>query len=228
MSETTLKVHPHCLMFFVDETGHEEFADPNHPVFGLGGCAIMVAAIDEVLRQPWRALKEKHFGGAAMPLHASDLREPTVPQLDALGEFFSTQRFARFAVTMNRDVLLPEGLVPYDIMAPSVRRRFEEIASRCTVAPVEIALVHEASQRGDALLERFFGPSFATVEGKPVHVHHAIMPKGDECLEVADFIIQAAGGQARRPGGPRRKDFMAIFGDPLLSSYMHIDGAEPS
>jgi hypothetical protein len=25
-----------------------------------------------------------------------------------------------------------------------------------------------------------------------------MMPKGDEALEVADFIIQAAGGQARR------------------------------
>jgi hypothetical protein len=32
-----LQVHPHCLMFFVDETGHEEFAEPKYPVFGLGG-----------------------------------------------------------------------------------------------------------------------------------------------------------------------------------------------
>jgi hypothetical protein len=27
-------------MVFVDDTGHEEFADPNYPVFGFGGCTI--------------------------------------------------------------------------------------------------------------------------------------------------------------------------------------------
>jgi hypothetical protein len=47
-----LQVHPHCLMFFVDETGHEEFADPNYPVFGLGGCALLAAAILPVLKIP--------------------------------------------------------------------------------------------------------------------------------------------------------------------------------
>jgi hypothetical protein len=30
-----LQVHPHCLMFFVDDTGQEEFADPKFPVFGM-------------------------------------------------------------------------------------------------------------------------------------------------------------------------------------------------
>jgi uncharacterized protein DUF3800 len=54
-------------MFFVDESGHEEFADPNHPVFVLGGCAIMMAAIDSVVRLPWRELKNSHFGGADKP-----------------------------------------------------------------------------------------------------------------------------------------------------------------
>jgi hypothetical protein len=62
--------------------------------------------------------------------------------------------------------------------------------------PVEVAFIHEASDRGDALLQRYFGPSSVTIDGKPVRVHHGIMPKGDEALEVADFIIQAAGGQA--------------------------------
>jgi hypothetical protein len=54
-----LTVHPHCLMFFVDETGHEEFADPNHPVFGLGGCAILAAAIENNLRTPWGEMKAR-------------------------------------------------------------------------------------------------------------------------------------------------------------------------
>jgi hypothetical protein len=52
-------------MFFTDETGHEEFADPNYPVFGLGGCAIPAAAIDLNLRQPWREMKarQRHAEG---------------------------------------------------------------------------------------------------------------------------------------------------------------------
>ena len=29
------------LVLFVDETGHECFRDPGHPVFGYGGCAVM-------------------------------------------------------------------------------------------------------------------------------------------------------------------------------------------
>jgi len=28
---------PNCLLFFVDETGHEEPSNPNYPVFGLEG-----------------------------------------------------------------------------------------------------------------------------------------------------------------------------------------------
>jgi hypothetical protein len=39
-------------MFFSDETGHEDFADPNYPVFGIGGCAVLAAAIDQNLRIP--------------------------------------------------------------------------------------------------------------------------------------------------------------------------------
>jgi hypothetical protein len=35
-----LQVGPNCLLFFIDQTDHETFADKNYPVFGLGGCAI--------------------------------------------------------------------------------------------------------------------------------------------------------------------------------------------
>lgn len=59
-----LQVHPYCLMFFTDETGHEDFADPNFPIFGMGGCGLLAAAIDQNLRQPWREMKANHFGGA--------------------------------------------------------------------------------------------------------------------------------------------------------------------
>ncbi|WP_409187581.1 DUF3800 domain-containing protein [Bradyrhizobium sp. RDM4] len=47
-----LSVGPSCLMFFIDETGHETFADPNYPVFGLGGCAIASSSIEATIAEP--------------------------------------------------------------------------------------------------------------------------------------------------------------------------------
>jgi hypothetical protein len=90
-----LKVHPHCLLFFVEKSGHEEFADPNHPVFALGGCALLASAVEPALRAPWRKLKDDFFGGANKPLHAGDLRSPRDGQLQALGDYFRKQAFAR-------------------------------------------------------------------------------------------------------------------------------------
>lgn len=65
-----LLVHPNCLMFFCDDTGHEDFRDRSFPVFGIGDRGIMAAG----LKQPWRAMKADHFGGPDVPLHASELR----------------------------------------------------------------------------------------------------------------------------------------------------------
>ena len=56
-----LQVGPNCLLFFIDETGHETFADKNYPVFGLGGCAINSSSAAAVIAEPWRAMKAAHF-----------------------------------------------------------------------------------------------------------------------------------------------------------------------
>jgi uncharacterized protein DUF3800 len=71
-----LQVGPNCLLFFIDETGHETFADKHYPVFGLGGCAINSSSAAAVIAEPWRAMKAAHFGGEDVPLHANELRNP--------------------------------------------------------------------------------------------------------------------------------------------------------
>lgn len=217
-----LIVHPHCLMFFVDETGHETFADLQYSVFGLGGCALLAAAIDPVLRTPWRNMKALHFGGADVPLHVSDLRSPTREQMEALNNFFRNQNFGRFAVTLTPSAV-PAGFEAMQIMPGLIRRRWQELTPRFVPLPVEVAFIHEASERGDVLLERYFGESVVIFDGKQVHAHHGIMPKGDEALEVADFIVHAAGRQALhgvRPSKPVRRDFEAIFRtNPLWTSF---------
>jgi hypothetical protein len=225
-----LLVRPDCLMFFIDETGHEAFADPKYPVFGIGGCAVMAGAVDTVLKQPWRAMKAKHFGGADVPLHASDLRTPTPEQLLALSSFFREQQFGRFAVTITPACRLPAGIAPYHIVSAAIRKRWEELTPRFHPQPVELAFLHEASARGDALVQRYFSDTVAHIDGKRVPVHLGIMPKsaGDEALEVADFIVQAAGRQAIRwDGGDRRfrLDFQSVFhANPLWSSLNVIRG----
>jgi hypothetical protein len=217
-----LIVHPHCLMFFVDETGHETFADPQYPVFGLGGCALLAAAIDPVLRTPWRRMKELHFGGPDVPLHASDLRSPTQQQIEALDIFFRNQNFGRFAATFTASAV-PAGSEAMQIMPGLIRRRWQELTPRFVPLPVEVAFIHEASERGDALLEKYFGESVVVIDGKQVPAHHGIMSKGDEALEVADFIVHTAGRQALhgiRPAMPVRRDFEAIFRtNPLWTSF---------
>jgi Protein of unknown function (DUF3800) len=218
-----LQVRPDCLMFFIDETGHEEFADPNYPVFGIGGCAILAGAAKEHLKKPWRDIKANHFGSADAPLHASDLKNPSADQIEAIATFFRRQMFGRFAVTITSNATLPEGLAVHQLMVLGVRKRWEELASRITPAAAEIAFLHEASERGDALIRRFFSDTKVTIEGKTVPVHFGFMPKwtGDEALEVADFIVHAAGRHSfalMRGRSGFRRDFQAVFqANPLWS-----------
>src|SRR5262249_8731825 len=91
---------------------------------------------------------------------------------------------------------------------------------------VEVAFIHEASDRADHLLEAYFGESVVHIGGKRVPTHRGLMSKGDEALEVADFIVQAAGAQVRRgmkADDVHRKDFAAVFpANPLWSSFSAI------
>jgi len=224
-----LLVHPHCLMFFCDDTGHEDFRDRQFPVFGIGGCAIMAGAVEHVLKRPWQAMKTERLGGPDVALHASALRSPTQPQLNALNRFFRVQEFGRFAVTITPACELP-GITAYQAVSLSLRRRWEELTPRFRPTPTEVAFVFEASERGDRLVQRYFSDMVVTIDGVRVPIHRGIIPKwaGDEALEVADFVVQAAGRQARRwdTGDERfRRDFEAVFhANPLWSSFNAIRG----
>jgi hypothetical protein len=223
-----IRLHPRCLAFYVDESGHEDFSDPGYPVYALGGCAILAADLIHVVREPWRELKARHFGGAVQPLHASSLRNLTVVQMEALGAYFRAQSFGRFAAVMTSKTTLPPGTKPIEIMPSLLRKRYEALTPRLAPQLTEVAFIHEASDRGDPLLEKYFGATVVTVDGQQIPAHHLLMPKGDEALEVADFVVHAAGAQARgwSQGKPIRKDFEAVFhSHPRLTSFISVDRA---
>ena len=214
--EPSLGVHPLALMFFADETGHEEFADPNFPVFGIGGCAIIAKALDAELRNPWLHMKAEHFGGPDTPLHAADLRSPTPEQMNALSLFFTKRPIGRFAATLSIDTKLPERMPPYEAVAMVLRERFAELSNRAANTIEGVGLVFEGSDRGDKFVERYFGQTKIMRGDRQLPFLPGLMRKkvGEPALEVADFIAHTAGCQARAwASGSRhfRRDFQDIF-----------------
>ena len=65
---TQVAVTANTLIFFVSGVGREVLDGKRPPAFGYGGCAVMARALKSLLQDPWRALKERHFGERALPL----------------------------------------------------------------------------------------------------------------------------------------------------------------
>src|SRR5439155_9854091 len=56
-----LKLPEKSLVVFVDDTGHEALVK-GHPVYGLGGCAVMADDLERVVRRPWHEARlTRHY-----------------------------------------------------------------------------------------------------------------------------------------------------------------------
>lgn len=175
-----LQVGPNCLLFFIDETGHETFADKNYPVF------------------------------------------------------------ARLAVTISKSAMLPTGNAPLEITTGSMIKRYTGSLRRVSPEPNEVAFLHEASNRLDDAIEQHFGGTVAQINGKMIPVHKGLIEKshGLPELEVADFIMHAAGRRAVQfhcdPATPFGKDFIVVFQSfnptirPVIGGAVPISQAIPA
>ena len=85
-----------------------------------------------------------------------------------------------------------------------------------TVPCASVAIIVESSQRADPLLRERFNKLDLERGGKEIPVDYCFMPKAvnEPGLEVADFIVSAAGSFARRQAAGREgipPDFQDVF-----------------
>ena len=214
------------LLVAVDDTGHELFPRTHH-VFGLGGCACLVKHYGHLIDDPWRAMKAELFGGPDIPLHAAELNCPTTEQLEGLGIFFTKFQFFRFAVLAARTV---ENGTDHSLIKLVCRSLLDRVAEMAAYAhPNGVVIVVENSTRiGDDLIRELSGYKMGdgSVEFEP---RAYLLPKsaGSSMLEVADFVMHAAGAQVRNRILGRlgiRKGFDSVFYqvDQRLSHYVEL------
>lgn len=231
---TCITPHPNTLFVFIDDTGHELFRDPNYPVFGLGGCAILYCNFVEKMVDPWIQLKRLHF--ASKQIHASSIKNPSTLQMKALNIFFSTNEFYRFAVITSNQTKFYTRYPNIEIVLYSLALKIEKILS--DIDACDIIFIFEDSKRLMPEIEKrshiLHFCKTSTSGNNIIPIHYCKMSKSFQCpgLEIADVIIHTAGtcvrgkNQGRYKTHSERLDFEAIFGGISQDYIQFIDVSE--
>ena len=216
------------LLVFIDDTGNEVFAG-DQEYYGLGGCVILGQHYEH-LKEQWAVVRNCVNGSADAPLHAAKLEQKT-SNFEALSKFFSDRSFARIAVASIKRAILPDGMHPAVPVMAALQEDITKLAGRIPCSAVTIIV--ESSQRADPILRERFSELIPDGGEMAVTVNYILMPKAgaEPGLEVADFIINAAGSQTRRH--LRRQDGFALdFNDvfcrlpPCGCLFSLINGVE--
>lgn len=229
-----VRLRPTTLLISLDETGGPDLLDPNYPVFGIGGCAILVGQYFNTIGGPWLSMKEQHFGGAYKPLHAVDLKAPSSQQLEALGRFFRERAFFRMAAVLTKQTTIPGGVTRLEVLTAALINRIGAILQRVPCSDV-VLLFESAYTHGELVWRTFEEMRLSrsidgAAAGVPIEMVHCGKEMRLPSLEVADFVVQAAGGAVRGSmrGRPllARKDFESVFRTtpPEWAEFIRLDG----
>ncbi len=223
------------LVVFIDETGNEDYSDPNNPTFGRGGCAALGSDYEALLRKPWRKLKFESLGGRAKPFHAVEFEQskPTMRQIRRINHFLK-RPFWRFAAMSDIHTALPEGIDGHRAIS-SVTVNFVKRLAATFPHISMVALVFESSERGDKLVQRDFDLArmdLVNETGRRIEVDGCFMPKAsmEAGLEIADLVAHTAGRQRRHQllgKGGATKDFEAMYWhSPIPPAFMSVDNVQ--
>jgi hypothetical protein len=199
------------LLVFVDETGHETFAG-DQGFYGQGACVVLGSGYGH-LKAKWGEVRTIAAGSPSAPLHASTMeRKPE--NFEALSRFFLDPSFIRIAVTTTKDIGLPSNMHPCIPVMGQLRQEMAIVASALPCKRVWIFV--ESSQRADPVVRDCFDQLTSLTAFRPIPVERFFMPKssGEPGLEVADFIVSAAGSELKRRmrGHPEHApDFHDVF-----------------
>jgi hypothetical protein len=207
LSETTLVVA-------IDDTGHEEFLDPNYRVFGLGGCAFLVRDYQRLIEKPWNYMCAKFFADVPRPLHAASLQNLSPEQLGALRHFFEKFEFFRIAVTASAESVKEIDNSFIEIAGTLLYECICEIGKWAVFE--RLFIVFEESDRVEMKVIQSLSGRKIKQNSNDIKIDLGLAPKSAciPAMEVADFIIHTAGAQTRsRVSGTKkvRKDFEIIF-----------------
>jgi hypothetical protein len=221
------------LVIALDDTGHEEFRDEKFQVFGIGGCAFLVADYKEMIASPWEDLFRRSFPNLQRPVHSStNLRNLESQQMLEINNFFRDGKFFRLAATVNSAAERNVSADYIEIISTSLLQRVASIAGRVKFR--DIAVLVEASDRLDVRLINALSQWNISSNGilQNINIFRAPKTLSIPAIEVADVIVHAAGGYSRKllqGSKVTPKNFEAIFrpSDSTLVSYINIDRTDP-
>lgn len=223
------QLEENTLLVFLDETGDEELKDNNHPIFGYGGCAVMLEDYNRLVYEPWRDLKQKCFGNSDHLLHATKIRRPSLLYRREAKTFFQTKAFSRFAAITKRSTSIDPTFTKY------VATHYGAIVAIRNIAQwyfqnTSITLIMESSARLDPMVEKYFGDITFAIDGVEIPLHKYFLSKdaGEPGLEVADHIVRTSGRNAVRriKGLSVDPDYMFTDVDKKLQYYISLDSVD--
>lgn len=228
-----ISIEEDSLLVFIDETGDDKASDKNYPIFGLGGCALFSQDYDHLIHTPWTIFKRKILGNTEGVLHASDIELDNISQdeLNLIGEFFKNGEFKRFGFILTSKTSHGVHINKYQILAKLICKHIIDITNNYK-AIRKLYIFFEHSTGGNKSINKYFREIDFINDGLKVQVQIIVSRKGIvNGLEVADFIIQAAGNQSRnRLNGKtaNRKDFSSIFLEcnSSLQKFLQVDNLE--